>query len=247
MKVIIIAAGFGSRFGTATKIIPKGLLDINGKSIIEKQIELFNEFDINDILIITGPYKNFGIENVKYIYDKDYQNHDVLGSLMAARNDISGEVLISYSDIIFDKKILQEILRFDGDIGIPVDYEWKEAYEDRSQHPISEADIVLIKNNKIIKIEKGIECDEMDGKLAEFLGLIKLSSKGSKIIVDVYKNLEKTHKGKFEKALSLKKAYLTDLFQYLINSGINIDPIKVSGKWCEIDTPQDLENARKIF
>lgn len=247
MKVIIIAAGFGSRLGTDTKKIPKGLLNINGKSIIEKQIELFNEFGINDISIITGPYENFGIKNVKYIHDEDYQNHDVLGSLMAARNDIFGDVLTSYSDIIFDKKILQEILQFDGDIGIPVDYQWKEAYIDRNQHPISEADTVLIKNNKIIKIEKAIKKNKIDEKIAEFLGPLKLSSKGSKIIVDIYKNLENTHKGKFGKASSLKKAYLTDLLQYLINLGINVVPIKISGKWCEIDTPQDLENARKIF
>ena len=44
-----------------------------------------------------------------------------------------------------------------------------------------------------------------------------------------------------------EKAYLTDLFQELINSGIDISPIYIDGEWCEIDTPQDLEKARKIF
>ena len=55
------------------------------------------------------------------------------------------------------------------------------------------------------------------------------------------------HKGKFHNASSLEKAYLTDLFQELINSGIDISPIYIDGEWCEIDTPQDLEKARKIF
>ena len=35
--------------------------------------------------------------------------------------------------------------------------------------------------------------------------------------------------------------------QELINSKISIEPIFVSGKWCEIDTMQDLKNAEKIF
>ena len=40
MKAIILAAGRGTRLGHYTKEIPKGLVDINGKSIIERQIEL---------------------------------------------------------------------------------------------------------------------------------------------------------------------------------------------------------------
>jgi len=37
------------------------------------------------------------------------------------------------------------------------------------------------------------------------------------------------------------------MLQELIVSGIRISPIYVSGKWCEIDTPQDLEISRKLF
>ena len=66
-------------------------------------------------------------------------------------------------------------------------------------------------------------------------------------IVMPYSELEMSHKGKFHNALSLEKAYLTDMLQELIDSGIRISPIYTSGKWCEIDTPQDLDIARKIF
>jgi NDP-sugar pyrophosphorylase family protein len=37
------------------------------------------------------------------------------------------------------------------------------------------------------------------------------------------------------------------MIQELIDSEINVEPIYVSGKWCEIDTPQDLQIARKLF
>jgi MurNAc alpha-1-phosphate uridylyltransferase len=37
LKVIIIAAGVGSRLGDLTKNLPKPLLDVNGKSILEHQ------------------------------------------------------------------------------------------------------------------------------------------------------------------------------------------------------------------
>ena len=76
---------------------------------------------------------------------------------------------------------------------------------------------------------------------------MKLSRKGSNMFLDKYSELEVSHQGKFHNAPSLEKALVSDMLQELIDSGINVEPIYVSGKWCEIDTPQDLEIARKIF
>lgn len=247
MKAIIISAGYASRLGEQTKEIPKGLLDINGKTILDRQISLFRKNGINEIFIITGPHKNFGIDNVSYINDEFYEQHDVLGSLMAAKDEIKGNILTSYSDILFEESILQQLLRFSGDIGIPVDLNWEKSYEERTEHPKSEADNVLIKNKKIIKIQKDIKKENPEDVISEFLGPVILSEKGSKIFVETFLKIQKIHKGPFHKAPSLKKAYLTDMLQELIDLGIEVTPIVISGKWCEIDTPQDLEKARQLF
>jgi NDP-sugar pyrophosphorylase family protein len=66
-------------------------------------------------------------------------------------------------------------------------------------------------------------------------------------MVKKYEELERSHRGKFHDADSLKKAKLVDILQELIKSKIEIHPISITGKWCEIDTPKDLEMARKIF
>jgi choline kinase len=105
----------------------------------------------------------------------------------------------------------------------------------------------LINGDEILQIRKNIsECEKKE-KIGEFLGLMKLSKRGSKIFLDKYSELEMSHKGKFHNAPSLEKAYLTDMLQELIDSGIRISPIYISGKWCEIDTPQDLTTAKKLF
>ena len=67
------------------------------------------------------------------------------------------------------------------------------------------------------------------------------------MFLDKYSELEKSHKGKFHNAPSLKQSIIPDMLQELIVSGIRVSPIYVSGKWCEIDTPQDLQKARKLF
>ncbi|MCV0430392.1 NTP transferase domain-containing protein [Nitrosopumilus sp.] len=247
MRVIIIAAGYASRLGDITKTTPKGLLDINGKTILERQISLFKKNQINEIIIITGPHKNFGIENILYLNDDNYAEHDVLGSLMAAKDKIEGKILTSYSDILFEESILKEILSFSGDIGIPIDLNWEKSYEGRTQHPKSEADNVLIRNDKIIKIKKNIEKTNDEDVIGEFLGPMILSEKGSKLFVDTFMKIQKNHVGKFHNAPSFKKAYLTDMLQELIDLNIDVKPIFIEGNWCEIDTPQDLEKARKLF
>ena len=37
------------------------------------------------------------------------------------------------------------------------------------------------------------------------------------------------------------------MLQELIDQGISLDPIIIDGNWCEIDTPQDLKTAKKLF
>ena len=247
MKAIIISAGSAKRLEPDTKKLPKGLLNINGKTIIERQIEILRDNGINDIIIITGPHKNFGIQDVSYINDKEHLNHDVLGSLMVARDSIKGEIITSYSDIIFDEKILDQILNFKGDIGIPIDLDWEKHYEGRTEHPKLEADNVILKDKKIIKIQKNITTKNKDEIIGEFLGPIIFSKKGSEIFMKHYKKIEKTHKKEFHNAPSLEKAYLTDMIQELIDNDVKITPIFINGKWYEIDTPQDLEIVAKLF
>ncbi len=248
MKAIIIAAGSSSRLGNLTKDVPKGMIIINGKSIIERQLMIFKKFGITDITIITGPQsEKFNFKNVQYVSDDNYSEHDVLGSMMAARPIMNDELIFSYSDILFDESVFEKILHFQGDIGIGVDLDWEKAYDDRSEHPKEQADNVVIQNNEIVKIKKNISQISLKQNLGEFIGLTKLSKNGCQIFIKKYLELQKSHIGKFQNASSFKKSYLTDILQELINNKEKISPIIINGDWCEIDTPQDLEKAKILF
>ena len=80
MKALIIAAGSATRLGSLTKKIPKGLLKINNKSIIELQLDQFRKNNISDIIIITGPnHEQFNFPGIYVLNDAKYQEHDGLG------------------------------------------------------------------------------------------------------------------------------------------------------------------------
>ena len=248
MKAIFIAAGRGSRLGSLTEDLPKPLVDINGKSIIERQIELLRKKNIDDIIIVTGYKKEkFEFKNVKYIFNPNFLIDEQAGSLMSARQKFSGDVLIMFGDILFDEHILQQVLDSSGDISIAIDKDWEKSYQERNDNPIDKADKVLLKNEKIIKISaKQIDLQQNEDT-GELLGIMKLSSNGSKILIEHYERLEKNHTGNFHDAESFKKAKFVDILQELLSLGIEINPVPINGNWCEIDTSDDLVRAKKIF
>ena len=123
---------------------------------------------------------------------------------------------------------------------------WDKMYERRTDHPRSEAENVQLNNvKKITKIKKNIQNE--NNNVGEFLGIIKFSPEGSELFVKKYEELIKTHDGIFRQAPSISKAYLTDMIQELIDSKMEVEPVLILGKWCEIDTIQDLKNAEKLF
>ena len=248
MNSIILAAGEGIRLRPETVSIPKGMVKLFDKSLLEMQIDIFKKCGINDISIVTGYLADkITFPSINYFKNENYSSTAGIKSLFCAKEKLQDCTIISYSDLVFEKSVMDQVIDFKGDIGITVDLDWEKNYDGRDQHPKSEAENVLIKENEIIEIRKNIlECKENE-KIGECLGLMKFSRKASKMFLDKYSELETSHKGKFHNAPSLEKALISDMLQELIISGIKVSPIYVSGKWCEIDTPQDLEKARKLF
>ena len=115
----------------------------------------------------------------------------------------------------------------------------------KQDNSLYEKHVLTDEKNHIVRIKKNISSNEQ--KISEFLGIVKFSSVGSDIFVNKYDELMKNNIGRFHEAPSLLKAYLTDMIQELVDSGIHVEPIFISGKWYEIDTLEDLRNAEKLF
>ena len=214
MKAIILAAGSGTRLEKYTKKLPKALVDVNGRSIIERQISLLQKEGITEIYVVRGYKKEkFTFHNAEFIDDDHYMKHDQLGSLITAKSKISGNVLILFADILFEDTILKQIQSIKAEVAISVDLNWKNSYELRTDNYASEADKVLINNGKIIEISKNIQSEGTDKDIGEFLGIIKLSEVGSKSLSDKLEKLENFHEGKFHDAVSFDNAKLVDILQ----------------------------------
>ena len=97
MRAIILAAGLGLRLGQHTKDIPKALLDLNGKSILERQISLLREYGVNEIFVVIGYQREkYILKDIEYIFNPRYYETEQLASMMVARTKIFDDVLVIF-------------------------------------------------------------------------------------------------------------------------------------------------------
>jgi len=248
MKAIIIAAGMGSRLNPLTNDRPKCMLELTGKTLLERQIEALKGAGIDRLAVIKGYKKEMiNYPDITYYANDDYQNNNILHSLFYADQEMDDEFVAAYSDILYDKTVVKRLLDSKGDISIVVDIDWRGYYDGRSEHPIEEAEnVVFDANNNVVKIGKILP--DKDAVHGEFIGMMKCSKKGARIFKRYFGRLKEKYNGKpFQRALVFEKAYLTDIFQDMADSGIKINCVIIEKGWIEIDTVQDFERARKEF
>jgi len=272
MKVIILAAGMGSRLRPLTNDKPKCMIKLLGQTLIERQIKIFHSYGINDITIVTG-YKSkvVDIPDVNYVNNVNYETTNMNESLFRALletemceectsgcRECNGTglspakpILVTYGDIAFEPRILSQMLEFcdprPSVIGLAARINWKEYYQNRTMHPLSEAENVLIENRRILEIRKNISKSLENQQIGEFLGIMLLPPDQRNILLEKYLELKQNHVGGFHSSSSLSNAYLTDMLQEMIDCGATVKPVFIEGKWFEIDTPEDLKNAEKEF
>ena len=243
-KTLIVAAGLGSRLKSHTENLPKCMLDFGGKTLLERQIKAYKDCGVNDITVVRGYKKNkIKYKNLNYINNTDYENNNILNSIFYGEEVINGNIIIAYSDILFESSVVKRLLESDHDISVVVDIDWRGYYVGRKEHPLSEAENVIFNsNNEVVKIGKiATEKEEVHG---EFIGMIKLNNRGTKIFKEHFYRLKKIYWNKpFQRVKVFQKAYLTDFIQELVDIGIKVHCVIIESGWKEIDTVEDYKKA----
>ena len=184
-KALIIAAGLGSRLKKHTENLPKCMLDFGGKTLLQRQLDSYKKCGIKDISLIRGYKKEkINYKGIKYFENKDYKENNILNSIFYAEKVMNNNIIISYSDILFDSSVVQRTLASNHDISVVVDIDWRGYYVGRKDHPISEAENVIFNNNEVEKIGKiNTGNEEVHG---EFIGMIKLTNRGTEIFKNIF-------------------------------------------------------------
>lgn len=235
MTGLILAGGRGTRLRPHTEEIPKPLLEVGGKAILEHQIETLFENGISQIIIITGFLENsiksfieqkFSGKQIQCVHNKDFETSRPAYGLIQALPFINEDTIYLNGDVFYDPKILSLVISQEGSATAIQKTPWDE-----------EEVNVVINNNFVTVLSKNLTEKESSG---EFIGVTKLSKEFINSLKEIISR---------EGTEVFRHSFAIDLLNHVIHTTVNkIKAIDVTDhKAIEIDTPEDLENARDKF
>ena len=248
MRAIIIGAGRGSRLMPTTADTPKCFAEVEGQRILDWTVKAFRDNGVHEIAFIGG----YRIETVRDSYPEllfrhntDWQNNNILESLLYAEDLMDGPFMCCYSDILFTSTIVEAMLNRDADISLAVDSEWLVRYEQRCEHPSDDAEKVTVENGQVTRVDREIPEPEAYG---EYIGLANFSAAGAAAFREFYHDRHREFSGQpFRQAKLFEKAYVIHLLQDMIECGHSMAHVDTPGGYIEIDTQQDFEYARDFW
>ncbi len=227
MKIIILAAGIGSRLGNP---FPKPLTLLkNGKTIMQQQVEkLTSYFSIDDITVIIGFKKDLIMESfpdLTYIYNQSFDRTNTSKSLLKGLKKYpKSSILWLNGDVVFDEKILGHILPYIAQDVSFVAVNNSEVGDEEVKYTLDEDQYINLISKEV---EKG---------LGEAVGINFIANKDLSSFTN-----------------RLEECGDMDYFERGLELSIQKDHIKVKAvdiskfNCVEVDFEEDLENANKLF
>ena len=238
MKVIILAAGQGSRLLPLTQNLPKALLDIHGQTLIGRQIDAFTACGVRSFVVVTGfrpdlmdeALKRIGERNgvqIRTIHNPFYAVADNLASCWMARHEMDGDFIQVNGDNVFRADLAERLLRAD-EAGIIATIARKGSYDADDMK-------VIERDGRLLRIGKELPLGEVN---AEALGFYVFRGEGvaryRATLEEMIRQPEGLHQW-FPAAID-RMAHETA-----------VKTLDVTGlEWCEVDYPTDLALAREM-
>jgi choline kinase len=247
MRAIIIGAGRGSRLGPETREIPKTLVEVMGRPMLEWILDALAEagFTRRDVTFICG-YAQDAVRarypEFEFVTNADWANNNILLSLMCARERLAGGFVSTYADIVYDGAVVRGLVQSPHEIALGCDTAWRRRYGARSQHPETDAEKLRAEGSRVVELSRTIPSEAAQG---EFIGVMKLGSDGAARLCDVFDRVRATHAGRvFREGRTFERAYLIDLLEHMLEQGVEMHRVDTPGGYMEIDTLEDLSMAR---
>jgi len=226
---VILAAGAGTRLRPRSERVPKCLLEVGGRALLDYQLEALARHGIRDALVVTG----FGAERIterfggriRTVHNPDFETTNNLHSLWAARQEFAGrDFLCLHADVLFHPAMLGPLLENSADACFLLDRELN--------HETMKA---RLEGEQVVEISKSIPRDQVGGT---FLGIARFAPRTSSVLPEI---LEVMVRGPAN-----RNAYFTACVPELARGGLNLGCSWTNNlPWIEIDFEADFERAER--
>jgi len=242
MRPVIIGAGRGSRLEHLTEEVPKTLVPVMGRPMLEWILEALSAggFSKRDIVFICG-YRADCIQSrypeFTYVENRDWEHNNILLSLLTAREYLGQGFVSTYADIVYRGDVVRDLVASPHDKAFGCDTDWRRRYVHRTRHPESDAEKLRATDERVIEISRTIPSEQAAG---EFIGVAKFTAAGANELIEAFDRAQQRFAGKlFREKRTFERAYLIDLLQDMIEGGSAFYRVDTHGGYMEIDTLED--------
>src|SRR5689334_24861971 len=161
MRPVIIGAGRGSRLEHLTEEVPKTLVPVMGRPMLEWILEALSAagFTKKDVIFVCG-YKADVLRarypEFTYVENREWENNNILESLLYARAHLGGGFLSSYTDIVYRGSAVKDIVAAKEDKVLVSDTDWRRRYVRRTKHPESDAEKMRAEDGRVLELSRTI-------------------------------------------------------------------------------------------
>jgi len=227
-QAVILAAGRGRRLGSRVEEIPKCLLKVGGRSLLDHQLDMLAAVGIQDICIVTGYHRRVVTQACRgrahFIDNPDWSGTNSLYSFWLTRNWVNRSVVVMNCDVLAEQTVLKRLLQN------PVSsfaYDSSSGGEDEHMK-------VELSGGHLKSMSKSLDASKVHG---ENVGMLYFSPEDARELYACAKTILDRRGREFWMASAVQELSRTREL-----SGIDIS----GSSWIEIDYPEDLEQARNV-
>jgi len=233
-KAVILSAGKGSRLLPLTADLPKCLIDLAGKSLLEWQLDVLEGAGVSEVVVVTG-FRDDLVDavvarrsGVRTLFNPFYHVADNLGSVWMAREEFAGGLLLLNGDTLVSAALADRVVNArTGPIAVTVDE--KDGYDSDDMKVLRDGD-------RLLRIGKALE---PGGYNAESIGFLAFRGDGGRTFIRQVEAMMRTSDG-------TRRWYLRAIDE-LARAGEDVRTVSIHGEeWQEVDFPEDVVKAAAL-
>jgi phosphoenolpyruvate phosphomutase len=246
-RAVILAAGYEPQLMPLIQDRPKAMLEVKGRTILERQVAALNGCGVTDVVVVRGWKKEqVAVPGASVVDNDRFRETGEVYSLFRAEQALAGPFVVLYGDIIFEPAILEKLLRTKADVAVVVDRAFHDAVRAGSL-PAGPLDLVVTETpqsgrrfvapeggSRVLRIGPEVRPEEAHG---EFIGMAMFSAPGAARLRAVHDELAAGH------AEGLDRATVPQLIQALVDRGQPVVAVDIYKGWMEIDSFEDYRRA----
>jgi phosphoenolpyruvate phosphomutase len=247
-RAVILAAGFEPALLPLIEDRPKAMLEVNGRSILTRQVEALKRCGVRDVVVVRGYKKEqIAVPGVRVVDNDRFDETGEVYSLFRAEGELGGPFVLLYGDIIFEPGILVKLLQTPADVAVVVDRAFHDAYRAGVAMPAGPLDLVVTETppngrrfvapeegSRVRRIGPQVTAHEAHG---EFIGMALFSPRGAAALRAVHAQLAA------ERAEGLERASVPQLLQAMIDRGHAVVAVDIHKGWMEVDSADDYRRV----